>query len=318
MFRAFAQTLFKGRRDSKFQNLESFAHGYPAFLEAVHSFAPDVLPKNVGSALFQSLSSAIVNADHDVLILMIDCLRYYRDPDLGSGAGPFWNALIADCRNITASRIARKQIRTLWGVTPIANLNCCVAADRNLGFESHSLVFNSYYISSDFDIVLSSIQDRIVVDRPEDTYLFRWLVFIWALVNYDIFHLFNDRGIIEPAGGYGSPRFGIALREMEIYREAPKRLYTFAYGADHRLRNKTLAMGKWSFCSECPDPGKFCVCDDEGGALMLETIRQHATSMVAHGLAMQIIPGAVNIPYLCVDVKEIRRQKSPLPRRSGR
>jgi glycosyltransferase involved in cell wall biosynthesis len=98
---------------------------------------------------------------------------------------------------------------------------------------------------------------------------------------------------------------------MEIYRRANKRLYVYAYGADHRLREKTLALGKWTFCSECPEVGKFCVCDDTGGGEMLRTIREHASAVIAHGLSMNIIPGARNIPYIAVDVKALSPNPPP-------
>ncbi|QOZ33063.1 hypothetical protein XH92_16445 [Bradyrhizobium sp. CCBAU 53421] len=201
-------------------------------------------------------------------------------------------------------------MNSLWGVTPIVNLSAGVAADRALGVNASSLVFTTYHTSSNFDFVCSELQARLVAERGEDWFLFRWLMLIWAIANFDFIHLYNDRGIIEPAGGYGSPRFGIAVREMEIYRQAGKRLYTYAYGADHRTREKNMALGKWNFCSECPDPGVYCVCDDAGGAAMLRVIREYSTAVVAHGLAMKLIPGARNVPYLTVDVKKFSPRRS--------
>ena len=116
-----------------------------------------------------------------------------------------------------------------------------VAAHRLLGLTSCSVVFTTYHTSSNFDYTFAKLQECVIAERGEDLFLFRWLFLIWALIDFDIFHLYNDRGLIEPAGGYGSPSFGIAIQEMDIYRRAGKRLYTYAYGADHRTREKTLA-----------------------------------------------------------------------------
>lgn len=269
--------------------------------------------RGISVKFFQTLHDAVTAADSNALFLMLDALRPFLDPSQNIDASQFWDALVADCDEIAQKRLRSGKIRTVWGVTPIVNLRSGVAADRMIGSEAESLVFNQFYITADFDVVLSAVQDRIVAERSGDTYLFRWLVLIWALKRYDVFHLFNDRGIVEPAGGYGSPRFGISVQEMEIYRRAGKLLFTYAYGADHRLRNKTLSLGKWTFCTECPEPGKFCVCDDVGGEKMLATIRSYATAMIAHGLSMEIIPGARNIPYIGVDIDDFPEVKRREP-----
>ncbi|MCC8980667.1 glycosyltransferase [Bradyrhizobium acaciae] len=265
-------------------------------------------------AIVENVNRVAVEKDYTLLTSLLDALRPFLKPDQSPDARDFWDALVADCHVLAEQRLLKGEMNSLWGVTPIVSLRECVAADRALGSNAHSLVFTTYHISSNFDFVCSEIQARLVAERGEDWFLFRWLMLIWALVNFDIFHLYNDRGIIEPAGGYGSPRFGIAVREMEIYRRAGKRLYTYAYGADHRTREKTLALGKWNFCSECPDPGVYCVCDDAGGTAMLQVIREHSTAVVAHGLAMELIPGARNLPYLAVDTKRFSHERSPCQR----
>lgn len=289
--------------------VEQFARNHRELVSAVRKFVWGTGARGISAKLFGALHGAVMAADSNALFLMLDALRPFLDPTKSADASKFWDALVADCAEVAEERLRSGQIRTVWGVTPIVNLHAGVAADRMIGFEADSLVFNQFYISANFDVVLSAVQDRIVAERSEDTYLFRWLVLIWALKRYDVFHLFNDRGIIEPAGGYGSPLFGISIQEMEIYRRAGKLLFTYAYGADHRLRNKTLSLGKWTFCTECPEPGKFCVCDDVGGEKMLATIRSYATAMIAHGLSMEIIPGARNIPYIGVDIDDFRKAK---------
>ena len=307
-----AATTFLKREKSDFPNLERFARSNRAFLKAVRTGFPACKPEDVGEILLKNINGFVAGLDYAGLISMLDVLRPYLNPDQSVLAGKFWKALVADCVQITESRLRAGCMNSLWGITPIVTLGTAVAADRALNVNASSLVFNTYHISSNFDVVLSDIQARVIDERGEDLYLMRWMILIWAIANYDFFHLYNDRGIIEPAGGYGSPRFGISLREMEIYRAANKRLYTYAYGADHRLRQKTLTLGKWTFCSECPDPGAFCVCDDVGGGEMLGVIREHSTAVIAHGLAMKIIPGARNIPYMAVDVSKLRPK---LPRR---
>ncbi len=299
-----------GREQRDYANLSRFARKNGNFLAAVRVVAPACETKHAGEALLQEINRVIAERDYAGLTALLDRLRLFLNPDQSPETKKFWAALIADCRVITENRLRRGKISSLWGVTPIVNMSAGVAADRALDVDAHSLVFTTYHTSSNFDFVVSEIQARLVTERGQDWILFRWLMLVWAIANFDIFHLYNDCGIVEPAGGYGSSRFGIAVREMEIYRQAGKRLYTYAYGADHRTRQKTLALGKWSFCSECPDPGAYCVCDDVGGASMLKVIKENSTAMIAHGLAMELIPEARNVPYLALDVNQFVVRRS--------
>ena len=302
-----AYCLFEGTR---FPNLARLARKNHDFGAAISALSPARRRGRIDQAIFENLNRVVAEGNYALLAALLDAMRPYLNPDQSSEADDFWSALAADCRGLAEDRLQRGELNSLWGVTPIVSLRECVAADRALGTNAHSLVFNTYHTSSSFDFVLSELQERVIAERGEDLYRFRWLVLIWAIANYDIFHLYNDRGIVEPAGGYGSLRFGIAVREMEIYRRAGKRLYTYAYGADHRTREKTLALGEWNFCSECPDPGLYCVCDDAGGAAMLQVVREYSTAVVAHGLAMKLIPGARNVPYLTVDVSKFSPRRS--------
>lgn len=301
------------REPTSFPDLLRFARKNRRFRVALSSLTPRWRIGRIGrieDAIVENLNRVVAQQDYHLLALMLEALRPFLDPGQSPEAIEFWNALAADCQVISQHRMQQGELKSLWGVTPIVNLSAGVAADRLLGLTSCSVVFTTYHTSSNFDYTFAKLQERVITERGEDLFLFRWLFLIWALINFDIFHLYNDRGLIEPAGGYGSPSFGIAIQEMDLYRRAGKRLYTYAYGADHRTREKTLALGNWTFCSECPEIGAFCVCDDVGGAAMLKAIGERATAVVAHGLAMKLIPGAINIPYLAVDSRKLSPRQS--------
>ena len=232
---------------------------------------------------------------------------------LGQGklSDDFWSAIKKDAQHLSDIRWKQCRPRALWGVTPIVMLNEFVHADRKCGYEAESLVFSTYYITSKFDHVLEKHTEEISGAGPELDRIFRWVCLIWVIMRYDVINLFNDRGIIEPAGGYGSEFFGIAIAEMDLYQEVGKMFYTHAYGADHRMREKTLASGMFNFCMDCPAPGTHCVCDDAGGKKMLAEIARRATVMFATGLAAEQIPGARNIYNLAVDTDRIRPPAKP-------
>jgi len=214
----------------------------------------------------------------------------------------FRGALVDDGRALTQRRTAGGKRASLWGVTPIINLLPCAQADRLAGSDACSLVFNTYRISSGFDLVLSP-QAEWVLERKSGQYpAYRWLVFTWAMLRFDNFFLFNDQGLIIPVGGYGSKRFGINLTEMETLRSADKAVFTLAYGADHRSRRKTLALGRYNFCTDCPEIGRFCICDDDEAVAMLNAINEYSTANLTTGLSTYYVPEAVNLNYLVVDI----------------
>ncbi len=212
------------------------------------------------------------------------------------------DVLIVRAIQLGKARLRSFRPRSLWGVTPIIQLSSCAKADRMLGVEAETLVYTTYHITSDFDLNLKNQIDWICANAPEKLAPFQWMVFCWALLSYDIFHLYNDRGLLGNVGGYGSNRFGISLEEMQILRRAGKFFYTYTYGADHRMREATLAMGEYNLCMDCPEVGKFCLCDDTGGKTMLATIGSYATAMLATGIAMKLIPNARNLYFLAIDL----------------
>jgi glycosyltransferase involved in cell wall biosynthesis len=216
-------------------------------------------------------------------------------------------ALVYDARAATKARRRCARLRSLWGVTPINNMALCSRADQMLGNEAESLVFTTYYVTSDFSIVLKQHEEWIVANHPELHPVFRWLVFFWAMLTYDVFHYYNDAGILADIGGYnGTNRFGVSLTEMQLLKAAGKRLFTYAYGADYRSRAKTLASNPYNFCTFCTAIGKYCLCDDANARLTFAVIGQYANALIATGLAMEQIPGAVDLQYLVVDTEKVR------------
>ncbi len=306
-------------RTAAFANLNRFAHqNHEAIAPLSQLIGADC--RNFGITFYRHLTRNLRGCNTSEIRAFIEAMgpllaRNSTDPD-----PDFWKALCADAREMSRLRQREGRLRSCWGVTPIVGLKTAAAADRMLGVEAESLVFTHYHVTSDFDLNFKEVEAALIAERYNLIHPFRRLVLGWALLHYDVFHLYNDAGIIDLIGGYGA-RMGIALDELKSYKSAGKKLYTYAYGADHRMRKKALAAGPWSFCSECPDPGTFCVCDDQGGERMLATIRQYATAMVAHGLSVPLIPGSRNLSYLAIDLADLDevepRARSEGPLRVG-
>jgi glycosyltransferase involved in cell wall biosynthesis len=216
------------------------------------------------------------------------------------------SGIVATARLRTWFRAARGSPRSLWGTTPILTLPLLAKCDRLLGLRSQSLVFVTYYITSVFDINLRFI-DRVTLSsklRAKLPWAYgqaRRVVFFWALLRYDVFHYFYDRGVLQ------SPyRIGIDPKELVLLQRAGKRLYTYAYGADVRTRETVLALGGHNICKTCPEPMKYCICSDEAGRINIENIRKFATQMIATGDMRMHVPGYRELFYWPIDVFEDR------------
>lgn len=209
--------------------------------------------------------------------------------------------LIVLARMATKLRLRYDMPRSLWASTPIITLPILAQCDRALGLQSFSLVYTTYHTSSNFDINLKQASDWVIAKCPRCYHLFTWIIFAYALLRYDIFHFFCDRGILLPEG-----RIGLSQREMDILRKTGKRLYTYTYGADVRTQLQTRALGEFNFCMDCPEPGKFCTCDDTVGKANITRIRHYATAMCAMGDMTAYVPDCTNLHYWPLDLGAFR------------
>jgi Glycosyl transferases group 1 len=224
--------------------------------------------------------------------------------------GPHWPDLIAavinDAQQATRLRRTQGRLRSLWGVTPIVSLKTLVAADRRLGTEAESLVFTTYYITRDFDLILSEHVAAIQEFAPETLEAFCLLVLLWALFAYDVFFFYNDRGILPADAFTGRYFMGIRQEELNLIRKAGKLLYTLPYGADYRTREASMRGRRFSICMDCPEIGKFCFCNAEAWPIVFHTISAYATAMLSAGLAIEQLPGSRRLDFMAVDTEALK------------
>ena len=191
--------------------------------------------------------------------------------------------------------------RTMWGVTPILTLPLLVRCDRLLGLHSESLVFTTYHTTKNFDINLQRLAEAIYTRHPRWSARMHKIILRLALIRYDAFHLFCDRSLMLP-----TRRMEINEQEMRAMRQHGRCLYTYTYGADVRTRTATLALGRYNLCAECPEPMKFCMCDDVEGRDNIARIGASATMMMAMGDMLAYVPDARNLHFWPIDTEQVR------------
>ena len=209
--------------------------------------------------------------------------------------------IVKRARAATARRFAQGAVRTLWASTPILTLPILARCDRLLEFRSSSLVFNTYYITRSFDINLILFEGAVRLTRSRWCLsVFRHFVFAWALLRFDVFHYFYDRGLL-----LSEKRYGINSEEIELLLKSDKRLYTYAYGADVRSRDITLDLGQPNLCQECPEHGKYCICTTDLLDFALEPLARGATAQVAMGDMVAYVPGCRDMHYWPIDARKL-------------
>ncbi|MGE0767631.1 MAG: glycosyltransferase, partial [Hyphomicrobiaceae bacterium] len=209
-------------------------------------------------------------------------------------------------RALSHWRKSRCRMRALWGATPIVTLPLKARATSLLDFESRTVVFQTYVITKDFDYNFRFFANGAAKLGPWASDLADQLIFVWALLRFDIFHYFHDRGMMRPAG-----RFGIRQDELALLRRAGKSVYLFAYGADVRTREATMTLGRWNFCVDCAEPGRFCLCDDAPGLEMLAMQSSLATAAVGMGDMLTYVPASRHVDYWPIDTDTLKAAAPP-------
>ena len=227
--------------------------------------------------------------------------------------GQFLLAIVVRrARNSTERRLSRGTVRTLWASTPILTLPILAKCDRLLGLRSSSLVFNTYYVTRSFDINLFVFEAAVRLTRSKfGLRNFRRIVLAWALLRFDVFNYFYDRGLMVREG-----RYGINTEELQLLFDSGKRLYTYAYGADVRSQEITLKLGEPNICEACPQPGRYCICKTEDLNASLKRLDGRVTARIAMGDMVSYVPGCRNFHYWPLDLKKFEAAE-PLAFRRG-
>jgi len=199
-----------------------------------------------------------------------------------------------------ASSAMRKWIgrrpKIIWGPVPILTIVSNSQAERELGYHSRTLVYSTYYLLNNFDYNLEKWV-RIRMVRP----IVEWWVFLWALVGFDIFHFFFDRGFLNPHG-----RRGINRLELPLLKMAGKAVIVSAYGGDVRYETKCRMGGEYNCCTDCDQRLRACICDEGLAVGNFKYVSRYADVILSMGDMIEYTPGSKNdVFYWSIDVRKI-------------
>lgn len=200
---------------------------------------------------------------------------------------------------ILAGLIRRRgrPLRSLWVTHPIPTVPAKAKAERSLGVKVQIWAFETGRLEHRFDRVLLDSRNRPIIGA-----LSPFLAFIRACASFDRLHFFCNRGLLP----LFRPR-QFNPWELRIYRLLGKQVFFWAYGADVRTQESTCALGQPNACSQCPSPGRFCICNDRDGERNQGRIASSATAVFSIGDMKRYTPGSVNdLFYWPIDLDDPR------------
>jgi glycosyltransferase involved in cell wall biosynthesis len=157
-------------------------------------------------------------------------------------------------------------------------------AERLLGVDSSSIVYSTYYLTSNFDKNLSKWYSIKIVGK-----LIPFWVFIKACVTADRLHFYCDRGIIPSIRPF---RFN--LSELYIYRLLGIQVFLWTYGADVRSKQRTLELGEPNCCTNCATPLRGCLCDETARVKQIQKLKSLSNAIFSMGDMTEYTPGSRN------------------------
>jgi len=163
-----------------------------------------------------------------------------------------------------------------------------------MGYESQTLVYHTYYLTENFDYNLERLF-RI----PFFSIFASWFVFLWAVVKYDVFHFFFDRGLL-PAR---APR-GIHRLELPLLKMGGKKVIVSAYGGDVRYESRCRSQGKYNCCIDCDQKPAACICSERIAKSNTDYIDRYANMTLSMGDMKEYTPESRNdMFYWAIDLK---------------
>lgn len=190
---------------------------------------------------------------------------------------------IVSWARVWSRRLLGLKPSVLWAPTPILTIAESSKVLRRCGYKSTTLVFTTYHITSDFDLNLQR-----VIHNPAVAFWIPNLLFLWSLLRFDIFHFFFDGGLWSGMKIIPEAKW----LELPLLRLAGKRIIASAYGGDVRVKSLCERRGEYNLCAECPEPEKYCICDESAAAINTKYYRDWCNELLAMGDMGEYVEGS--------------------------
>ncbi len=160
-------------------------------------------------------------------------------------------------------------------------------AENMLNIHARSLVYNTYYITNEFDINLSTLFSLPYIGKA-----IPYLTFIWACIFIDRLHFYYNRGLLFSLKPYNA--FTLNEVELYVYKLLGVEIFFWPFGADVRTRNTTKKLGEPNCCSECNLIGIACICDEKRHIRNYKKTLKYSKAVLSMGDMIEYTPGSRN------------------------
>ena len=167
---------------------------------------------------------------------------------------------------------------------PILNMAVNARAERLLGVEADSLVYDTYFITDQFTYNLRRWSRWRLA-----SWALPYLVFVWACRRYQRFHFYCNRGLLNPES-----TFTFRPEELRMLRALGKQVFFWTYGSDVRAEEATRRLGEPNCCTECDLPEVGCVCNGRQAEANFARIAARADAVFSMGDMIEYTPGSRN------------------------
>lgn len=171
---------------------------------------------------------------------------------------------------------------SIWTGAPIITLPLKCRAERLLGWNSKSVVRNTYHLTSAFDIVVSRFGRNQFAQL-----IFSHIATLGVALFARQVHSFVDGGLLPSIARRCYNPF-----ELYFYRFLGIRQFFWTYGGDVRTRERTLSLGPYNACIECPAVMQACVCSQTVLDSNLKRIQDVAAGIFTMGDMTEYVPAS--------------------------
>ena len=174
-------------------------------------------------------------------------------------------------------KIARKAMgkkpRIIWGTTPILTIRYSSKAVQRLGYKSTTVVYTRTILddAGDYDFVMDDPANAWMLNKRFNGLLGKIVpgllsipTFYWAVLRYDIFHMYFVGGILWP--------FFQSRLEIPLLHLAGKKVVVIPFGDDARIKSEAVKF-RAGFCQHCD--GELYTCDEPGARKRVEYFCKH-------------------------------------------
>lgn len=171
---------------------------------------------------------------------------------------------------------------SIWTGAPIITVPLKCKAERLLGWNARSVVRDTYHLTSSFDFVVSRLGRHQLAQL-----VFSHLATLGVALFAKQVHSFVDGGLLPSLERRCYNPF-----ELYLYRFLGIRQFFWTYGGDVRTRQRTLALGAYNACIECPAVMQACVCSQAVLDGNLRRIQSVAAAVFTMGDMTEYVPGS--------------------------